>query len=729
MPSVRTLARSFNAGEITPEMYGRIDDARFQTGLALCQNMIPTPHGPAVNRPGTRFVREVKDSVRRAKLIPFAYSATQTMAIEFGHLYVRFHTAGATLGNGAPANWSNVANYIAGDLVTRLGVIYHAVAANTNQQPPNTTYWYAQPTGVYEIATPYVEEDLFDLHYTQSADVLTIVHPNYAPRELRRLGALSWTLTPISFASSLTAPTAVSATATVTGTGLTTQSYVATSVGTDGLDESLASAVASCSNNLNAAGAFNTITWTPASGVTRHNVYKLDNGLYGFIGQTTNASFIDDNITPDISRTPPEAADPFNAVENYPGAVGYYEQRRAFAGTLAQPQNLWLTRSGTESNLAYSVPTRANDAIGYRIAARENNTIRHLVPLADLIVLTSSAEMRVFSSGGALTADTFVVKPQSYIGASNVQPSIVNNNLIFAAARGGHIRELAYANDAGGYLTGDISLRAPHLFDGYTIIDQAYAKSPQPVLWFVSSNGKLLSLTYVPEQSVGAWAQHITDGDFESVTAVAEGDEDAVYVIVRRTIGGATKRYVERFASRRFATPADAFFVDCGVSYSGAAVRTITDGLDHLEGETVAILGDGAVRPQTVVTGGAITLDQSASKLQIGLPYRSIAQLLPAAMELRGDGSYGQGRQKNANKVWLRVFQSAGFAAGPDLTRLTEAKTRTTEPAGYPGALQSGEVDIVLTPSWAEGAQICIVQDNPLPLTLVSVAYEVALGG
>lgn len=685
MPTVRDLRRAFNGGEVTPEFFGRIDDQKFQTGLALCRNFVVTPHGPVFNRAGTLFVRAVKNSAKRVKLIPFAYSATQTMVLEFGDQYIRFHTMGATLLNGGVP---------------------------------------------YEVATPYLEADLFDIHFVQSADVLTLVHPNYAPRELRRLGATNWTLTTIAFASSLAAPTGVTATPTVPSgaTGLTTQSYKVTALGADVLDESLASAAASCSNNLNAVGAFNTVTWSAVAGASRYNVYKLDNGLYGFIGQAAGTSFVDDNITADVSITPPEASDPFVGDGNYPAATSYFEQRRAFAGTLNQPQKLWMTRSGTESNLTYSIPSRDDDALEFRVAARENNTIRHIVPLTDMILLTSSAEWRVFSVSGALTPSTLIVKPQSYIGASNTQPVIVNNNLLFEAARGGHLRELAYSTEGGGYLTGDLSLRAPHLFDELQIVDMAYAKSPQPVVWCVSSNGKLLGLTYVPEQNVLAWHQHDTLGLFESVAVVAEGAEDALYVVAKRSIDGADVRYVERMAyrPRGFADPADAFFVDAGVQYNGAPVTTITDGLDHLEGATVAILGDGAVRPPQVVTGGVIVLDQPASKLSIGLPITADLQTLPLAFEA---GALGQGRQKNVNKVWLRVVSSAGIFAGPTFGKLTEFKNRTTEPYGSPPALRTEEVGIMVSPTWDDGGQICVRQSDPLPLTLVSMTLETSVGG
>lgn len=684
MPTIRTLSRSFAGGEVTPEFFGRIDDVKYQTGLAKCLNFIPLPHGPAANRPGFAFVREVKTSSKRTRLIPFSFSTTQTMVLEFGENYIRFHTDGGTvLSGGAP----------------------------------------------YEVATPYPEADLFDIHYVQSADVLTLVHPNHAPRELRRLGATNWTLTTISFTPNISAPASITVTATRADSPNNLQDYFykVTAVGEDGIEESFASAAGqtNITNNLLQTGAFNTITWSAVTGALRYNVYKQDNGLYGYIGQTDGLTFKDDNITADLSETPQQVNNPFVGAGNYPSAVSYYEQRRAFAGSTNKPQNLWLTQSGTESNLSYSLPTRDDDAISFRVAAREANSIRHIVPLQDLILLTSSAEWRLRSaSGDAITPSSVSVSPQSYIGANNVQPVIINNTMLYCAARGGHVREMGYNWQAGGFLTGDMSLRAPHLFDSFNLVDMAYSKAPQPICWFVSSTGKLLGLTYVPEQQIGAWHQHDTDGTFESVAVVAEGDEDVLYAVIRRTINGSAKRYVERMRTRQFVDPADAFFVDCGLTYSGVPADQIS-GLGHLEGKTVNILADGAVHPTRVVTGGAVTLDVEASKVQIGLPITADLQTLPLAFETQ---ALGQGRVKNVNKVWLRVYRSSGIFVGPNPNELVEAKQRTIEPYGSPPALKSEEISVVLTPTWADNGQIYVRQSDPLPLTIVSMTLEVSIG-
>jgi hypothetical protein len=191
-------------------------------------------------------------------------------------------------------------------------------------------------------------------------------------------------------------------------------------------------------------------------------------------------------------------------------------------------------------------------------------------------------------------------------------------------------------------------------------------------------------------------------------------------------VGGATVRYVERMAPRLFAAQADAFFVDAGLTYRGAPATTIS-GLSHLEGKTVSILADGAVAPQQVVTGGAITLDNEASVVTIGLPIQADIQTLPPVMGV--DSGYGMGRTRNVNKVVLRVYRSGGIFVGPSADRLTEAKQRTSEPYGTPPALKSDEVEVVTTPSWGDHGQTYVRQNDPLPLTLVFITTEVAVGG
>ena len=899
MANVRSLQKSFSGGEISPKMLGRIDDPKYQNGAAAVRNFVVVPQGPVENRAGLAFVRAAKSNATKARLMPFTYSTTQTMVLEMGVGYIRFHTAGATLLAGSPAAYSGAVTYAIGDLVSSGGINYYCILATTGNAPPNATYWYSLPSAAYEIPSPYAEADLFDIHYVQSGDILTLVHPTYAPRELRRLSATSWTLTVIPFTPSISAPTGVNAANTsgervniqsistanpgviicvsnhglavgdvlfiadiggmtefstgfyvlntttaadrmtvksyVGGAPLDTtaftaytsggylqyvekatgydNTYVVTAIGTNGLDESIASSQASTINNLYVLGAKNTITWSAVTGAVQYKVYKLQSGLFGFIGRSQTTTFIDDNISPDMGENPPTFETVFNVAGAYPTAVSYFEQRRCFAGTTVEPQRIWMTRSGTESDMSYAIPIKDSDRVSFKVAAREANSIRHIVPLTQMLLMTSAAEWRVTSvNSDAITPTSISVRPQSYIGASNVQPTVINNSIVFGAARGGHINELGYNWQTQGFMTGDLSLRATHLFDTYDVTELAYSKSPYPIIWMISSSGNLLGLTYIPEQQISAWHRHDTDGIFESCAVVAEGKEDALYVVVKRTVNSVVVRYVERMQTRVFTALEDAFFVDSGLTYNGTNVGATTmtlsggttwapsetltctasvgtflfpvstdlgdaivftsagleytftiaatssttvatgrvdktvpvalrnvatttwafardgfTGLSHLEGKTVSILADGGVHPQRVVTSGAVTLTSPAVKIAVGLPYQSDLQTLPWSAAV--DNGMGQGRYKNVNKAWLRVFQSSGIFMGPDADHLVEAKQRTTEPYGTPPALKTQEIQLVLTPSWADSGQVYVRQSDPLPLTVVALTVEVSLGG
>ena len=606
MPTTRTFSKAFSAGEISPEMFGRIDDAKYQQGSAKMRNFIAKPQGPAQNRPGFKFVKEVKDSTKATRLLSFTFNTVQTMVIEMGHEYFRFHTQGLTLQYVDGAAWNSGTNYTVGDIAKYSGTNYYAKTAHSNSQPPNATNWYALPADMtYEIPSPYQQDaqdqELFDLHYVQSADVMTLVHPNHPPRELRRLGATKWELKLIDFGSPIAAPGGVSVAAYIpSSASINTDTYqaheyVVTSIAANLVDESAQSSSASVNNNIFVTGAKNTVTWNAVAAADRYRVYKNQGGIYGFIGETTATSIIDDNIGPDFSVTPPIYENDFVGSGNYPGAVSYFEQRRVFAGTNNAPQNIWMTKSGTESNMSFGLPIRDDDRIEFRVAAREANTIRHIVPLTNLLMLTGSAEWRVTSvNSDAITPTSISVKPQSYVGANNAQPVIVNNSMVYAASRGGHVRELGYNWQANGFITGDVSIRAAHLFDNFEIVDIGMAKAPLPVVWFVNNQGLLLGLTYVPEQQIGAWHQHDTDGLFESVAVVSEGADDVVYCVIKRTINGATKRYIERMGTRIYATQRDSFFVDSGSTYDGtntdnSRTVTISGGTNYTRGESVTV--------------------------------------------------------------------------------------------------------------------------------------------
>ena len=297
--------------------------------------------------------------------------------------------------------------------------------------------------------------------------------------------------------------------------------------------------------------------------------------------------------------------------------------------------------------------------------------------------------------------------------------------MIYAQERGGHLRECGYNYQAGGYISADVCLRAPHLFDNYEVKDLAYSKAPWPTVWAVSSSGKLIAFTYVPEQQVGAFSTVETDGVFEACCVVAEGDEDALYCVVKRTIGGETKRFVERMHERQYTALGNCFYVDCGGTYDGDPTTEIS-GLDWLEGCEVTILADGSVEPRQVVKDGKITLSIASSKVHVGLPYTADLRTLPMALALQ-DGSYGSGHQKNVREVYFRVVDSSGLKAGPSLDRLAEYPARSTEFAGSPPDPITDEFGFPIYPIWGPSGQVYVRQENPLPLRIISMTTSLEL--
>lgn len=766
MSQSRTYNKSFSGGIVSDELHGRFDLAKFQNGLKDARNMIVRPAGAVYSREGFDYIQTAKYGDKKCRLFEFNYNTEQTYILEFGDLYIRFHTGGSTLLSGAAQAITGITNaavgvlsyagadptngtwmYIAdNDGMTEINSRYVVVTnvnagANTFElydlfgNPIDTTNYGVWTAGgemdsVYEVVSPYAESDLFELDIVQSADVVTITWVGDAPRELTRLSATSWSLSTITFAPTIAAPTGATATPAVAGAA--TYNYAVTSIASDGLEESLqanfsavaAAATISATNYITLAG------FAAVTGAIRYNFYRKDDGIYGFIGQSGTNSFRDTGITPDLSITPPNSNNPFSGSSNFPAAVSYSDQRRVFAGTLNRRQTVWMTRAGTESNLSYSIPTRDDDSITFRIAAREANAIRHLVPLGDLLALTASAAWRIWGgSTDVITPATLTAKPQAYIGANSAQPIVTPVSVLFAQAEGSMVQELVYSTSAdgtnNGYQVNDLSIFAPALIEGYTITDMAYAHYPYKCGFFIRSDGVLLGLTYVKEQEVSAWHRHDTDGEFESVAVTVESNANRVYVSVKRTINGQTVRYIERLHIASSAAIEDCFFVDSGLTYDSTPVDTLR-GFYHLEGETIKVLVDGGVHPDAVVTDGTITLDFEGSTIHGGLAYTHDVTLLPAA--LQGE-AFGFGRPKNVNQAFVRVVQSAGFYVGPDEDNLIEVPWRTDEDYGTPAALRTGVVDLLLLPDWSEDAPVLFRQSEPLPMRLASLGLEIEVGG
>jgi len=418
-----------------------------------------------------------------------------------------------------------------------------------------------------------------------------------------------------------------------------------------------------------------------------------------------------------------------SGADNRPSCVSFFEQRLVFANTNNNPQTLFFSKSGDYENM--TTGTNADDAMIYTIASNQVNAIRFLKAQRTLIVGTTGGEFTVSADGtdAAITPTNIAIKRQSSYGSANVDAQPAGNATLFLQRAKRKIRELAYNFDVDGYQAADMTI----LNDTVTtsgINEMAYQQSPDSILWCVRDDGVLSGLTYQRAEQVTAWHRHILGGVFGSGNAVVESvatisgtlNEDELWVIVKRTINGATKRYVECFADFDFdeTTSTDFRFLDSHLTYDGSATTTLS-GLSHLEGQSVSILADGAAHANKTVSSGAITLDRSVTKAVVGLSYDSVLQ----TMRIEGGAAEGtsQGKTKRISKVVLRLFETVGVKVGPSLTNLEAVPFRTTsDPMDTPvSTFIAGDKEIEFNDDFNSDGFIFIKQDQPLPCSVLAI--------
>lgn len=536
-------------------------------------------------------------------------------------------------------------------------------------------------------------------------------------------------------------PTVADPGAPATPTGITSTliygedaKYVVSAVSDDTGEESLPCAPLTLTNDMSYKGNRNELSWTAVAGAGYYVIYREDNGLYGYIGRSETTTFTDENIVADVADGPQTARNPFVGAGNYPRCVTFIEQRLGLFGTLNDPQAAYLSQSANYENFGVASPAKASDAVTFRIRSRQVNEIRAALPIKGLMLLTSGAEWVV--SGGAnsdaITPSAIKIDNQGFRGAAKVQPVVVGNTVLFAQDRGCVIRDFSYEFAQDSFTGKDLTILARHLFENKNIKSWAFSQAPYSMVWVVLDDGSLVTLTYLKEHDIWAWTHQESGPDhdayFESVAVVAEGNEDVPYFIVKRTIDGVSKRYIERLHSRAFASVEDAFFVDCGLTYTGAAA-TVISGLDHLKGQSVVALSNGnVVRNLTVSNTGTVTLPNAATKVHIGLPITAALQTLDLDLgQVQGLGTV-QGRAKSVSEVTLRVQDTRGIFLGPREDKLVEYKQRATEAWNEAIGLYTGDIRITPDWDWSNGGNMWVKQVDPLPMTILALMPDVTIG-
>jgi len=629
------LMNNFTRGDISPLVENRTDLSFYYNAASVLENFIILPYGGITKAPGTRFVAEVKDSTKKVRLIPFQFNTEQAYILEFGDGYIRFYMNGGQIENGGSP---------------------------------------------YEISSPYEESDLFNIQYAQSADVMYLVHKDYAPRKLSRTDHTSWTLTTVSFAWGPFMP-----------------------VNRDS------------SHTMDAAGSTGTTTITSSiSYFTQSHLgaqIKLGSG-YATITSVNTSSQVTVSVKESLptSATSNWAMGAWNDVHGYPTCVTFHKQRLYFAGSKDRPQTVWGSQTTSYEN--FGVGSDDAFAVEYTISSNHVNAIQWLSASKILVIGTHGGVFSMTGGGdAAITPSNVEVSEETAYGCNHVIPERIGNFVYYIQRGNRKLREFAYNFERDGYIANELTLLSPDMTES-GITDTAYQQSPYNIVWCIRNDGKIATLTRLIEQEVTGWSVQSTDGDYESIAIIPNNEQDQVWVSVKRNINGTDKRYIEYFDGFdiEINDMEDSFFVHSGLSYDDVPTSTVS-GLDHLEGEEVVILADGEKVTGKTVSSGSVTLDTPASKIHAGLPYSAHLETLdPEAGAVLGTA---QTKKKYVYYSVLRLCSSRGGSFG---TLKEQYDLR------YSGTgLFTGDLEIRPPSEYVSKVTMVLDHDDPYPFTLTAL--------
>ncbi|OIN98272.1 MAG: hypothetical protein AUJ49_13580 [Desulfovibrionaceae bacterium CG1_02_65_16] len=707
MSLVPIILTNFTAGELSPRLAGRVDVSKYFNGCQRLENFLVQPHGGVTRRSGMRFVAPAARNAGPSLLAPYEDAAGAGWVLEFAQ-----NDAGA-----------GVLRFFSGS-----GRVLNADGA------------------VMELATPYLAGHLSGLCWVQDRYSLILTHEAFAPRKLSRTEDGGFELTTLAlvdqpeswaednwpalcclhedrlvFAATPKDPFSIwfSRTGEHLDFRLTTREVPLDDWDdfeiTDTNGDSLSDGRPGDTILLLAGDSF--LKNTAVSGVMSDGTLCY----YRYIGARSVSAGTSSSLRMTLAASP--------------GTTSAIESVRDAAGDLRG--DCWeMFAIGDRINADPGDDPLDDDAVELTLSAPRGGRICFLAPRDKLWVGSTSGEWTVSGSSvnTPVTPGGVKANREGTCGSARVQPCQSGASLLYVQRSGKKVREMAYRLASDSYTSQDLTLLSTHLGEP-GITQLALVQEPDPMLFCVRDDGVLLAMTYLPEQDVCAFSRIVTDGAVEGVCAVfnASACRDELWLATRRVavIDGVEveRRFIETLAPVFDETAADtraAFFVDAGMSYSGDPVRRL-EGLEHLAGRRVQILADGAVQPdQTVAADGAITLDREAATVHAGLGYTSA--LKPMRLEYSGQRGSAQTRTKRIIEVGLRLHRTLGGKVGPDASRLEPLLYRTSSDAmDGPPALFTGDKSVRFPQGWSTDGVLTLVQDQPLPMTVLLIAPTLAM--
>jgi hypothetical protein len=456
-----------------------------------------------------------------------------------------------------------------------------------------------------EVGTSYTEAMLGDIDYTHGQDTMFLFHQSVTPQKLLRLAPTSWTLGAAAFISlpyddDGTSPAATltpsedgpvgrtiylmtgdanGATTSISGLGWAGGSANFATAAAHGLSTGQAAMFAgNIPVEFNRTSVLTVTDAThfsfplrddPGAGTTNGRytlvtpvaifsgadvgkTVKINGGIVQITG-FLNSGVVTAVVKKELNSVVPSPQDAWSlhapawsVANGYPRTGTLYEQRLVCGGSPAYPQTIW--GSGTAAYLDFSQGTADDDPYSFTIAADEVNPISYITALRNLLVHTYGGE-HSFQGGieKPITPTNVRSRKETKHGSKGVRPEQVEKESVFVQRAGRKMRALGYDSGNDQYVAPDILVFAEHLTQSYGITGLAYQDEPDKLLWAMREDGALLSCTIDRDQAVLGWAPHYTQGAVESIATIPNGDHTETWVLVRRTVNGATVRYIEIF--------------------------------------------------------------------------------------------------------------------------------------------------------------------------------------
>jgi hypothetical protein len=405
--------------------------------------------------------------------------------------------------------------------------------------------------------------------------------------------------------------------------------------------------------------------------------------------------------------------------------IGTHQQRLVFGGTREVLNGVWGSRTADYENMDKARPVlKADDAYAFAFATSEVNQIKHIVSMDDMIVLTGDNIFAVTGTGDSnvITPGSINPKRQNSRGASWLEPLVIDNVLFYEPAQGSTFRSLGFAFEIEGYKSDDVSIFSNHLFDGYTLTSMAFVEEPHSAIFVTRNDGIILCFTWELEQDVWGWTRLETDGFVEQVCAIPEDGYTRLYALIRRTINGVERRFVERMALPDRGDIAAGCHLDCSITQVYDPPQGYIDQLWHLEGETVSVVFDGFVIHNQVVVNGRVDLpgDEVATIITAGLRYTGEIETLPAAL-MTQQGSVQTNRQQ-IDEIVVRAKDTRLISIGSgNAQELDQMAPGDGEDLG--ALMGEGVLDYKVPAfgDWDDTSSVIVRQTEPLPAYVIGI--------